>query len=305
MSVAFHARDTEDFPAFEVKGEVVDFQDALRVVHGQIPDAKAHVLKFRGLFVERQNDFASHHQFRHVVGTDFGDLIRAHASAVAHNRGAVADTFDFVQLVGNENNRVPVGAEFLQLYEQLVSFLRRQYGGRLVENQDVGAAVQGFQDFHFLLDADGDFLHFRRHVNVKIVLLGNAAGLLHGLFHVDEKSVFRLRAQYDILRDRQRRHQHKVLMYHADTLADGVHGRFNCRLLSVEDNLPGIGGFNAEQDFHQRGFSRAVFPQKGVNLAFFQGQTDILVSDDSVAVNFHDVLHLQDILLRHIAFPSL
>ena len=49
--------------------------------------------------------------------------------------------------------------------EQLLRLLRRQHGGRLVEDQDVGAAVERLQDLHPLLLADGDVLDLRGRVD--------------------------------------------------------------------------------------------------------------------------------------------
>ena len=49
---------------------------------------------------------------------------------------------------------LPCSIRLLDDLEQLVRLLRRQHGGRLVEDEDVGAAVERLQDLDALLLAD-------------------------------------------------------------------------------------------------------------------------------------------------------
>ena len=57
---------------------------------------------------------------------------------------------------------------------QLVDFLGRQHGGRLVENQDLVVPVQHFQNFRALLHTDGDVLDQRVRIDPQAVFLATA-----------------------------------------------------------------------------------------------------------------------------------
>ena len=48
--------------------------------------------------------------------------------------------------------------ELAQVVEQLVDLLRHQHGGRLVEDDDLGAAVEHLEDLDALAGADAELL---------------------------------------------------------------------------------------------------------------------------------------------------
>ena len=70
------------------------------------------------------------------------------------HRDLVADGHHLVELVRDEDHGCAVGNELLEVLEQLVDLLRNQHGGRLVEDQDLGAAVQHLEDLDPLALAD-------------------------------------------------------------------------------------------------------------------------------------------------------
>ena len=60
---------------------------------------------------------------------------------------------------------LPVRLEAPHDREELVRLLRREHRGRLVEDEEVGAAVERLQDLDALLLADGDVADARRRVD--------------------------------------------------------------------------------------------------------------------------------------------
>ena len=74
----------------------------------------------------------------------------ARHEAVAQDRDAVRDGQHLVQLVADEDRRPARGAQLADDPEQPSGLLGRQDGGRLVEDQDAGAAVQRAQDLDSL-----------------------------------------------------------------------------------------------------------------------------------------------------------
>ena len=76
--------------------------------------------------------------------------------AAPQDRDPVGDLEHLVQLVADEDDRRALLLEALDDPEQLARLLRGQHGGRLVEDQDLGAAVEGLQDLDALLLPDAD-----------------------------------------------------------------------------------------------------------------------------------------------------
>src|SRR3712207_9320237 len=85
-----------------------------------------------------------------------GGLHRLDHLAVADDGDAVRDAQEFAQLVGYEDDGEAVVDELLQDGEKVLRLLRGEDGGRLVEDEDAGLAVEGLQDLDPLLLAHGE-----------------------------------------------------------------------------------------------------------------------------------------------------
>jgi hypothetical protein len=61
----------------------------------------------------------------------------------------------------------------------------------------------------------------------------------------------------------------------------------------MEEQFPGVGLVAAGEDRHEGGFSRAIFPEEGVNVVRVGGEGDVFVGDDR-AEAFGDVLEAEE-----------
>ena len=86
-----------------------------------------------------------------------------------------------------------------------------------------------------------------------------------------------------------------MLVDHADAQIVGIVGVVDLDLLPVLADLALLRLIQPEKHAHERGLSRAVFTQKGVDLAFFQLQRDVVVGNDA-GEPFGDIQHLDRIL---------
>jgi len=84
-------------------------------------------------------------------------------------------------------------------------------------------------------------------------------------------------AEHEIVDHLERQKDQRVLMQHADTVTDRIDGRTDAGWLAVEDDLAGIGGLEPGQNFHQRGFARAVFAEQAVQRAGLDCQRDAVI----------------------------
>ena len=86
-----------------------------------------------------------------------------------------------------------------------------------------------------------------------------------------------LDAERDILRDREDRHKHEVLVHHADAGRDRVLRRVEARRLAIYINRALVGLDQPEQDVHQRALPRSVLTEQGVHLARGHREADPVV----------------------------
>ena len=234
-------------------------------------------------------------------------IILASPSSVAPSRGTVSiflpapqhrdpvgDLEHLVQLVADEDDRRAALLQALDDSEQLARLLRRQHGGRLVEDQDVGAAVERLQDLDALLPADADALDLRGRVDREAVLRRDLAHALDRLAVVEQHArLGRLDLEHDVLGDRHHRDQHEVLVHHPDPAVDRVLGRAEHDLLAVEQDLALVGPVEAVEDVHQRRLARAVLAEEREHLALAQVEIDLVVRDDP-GEPLRDAPHLED-----------
>ena len=100
--------------------------------------------------------------------------------------------------------------------EEVVGLLGREDGGRLVEDQEVGAAVERLQDLDALALAHAEIGDARVGVDLEVVLAPEPRELGAGARQPGPEPEAALDAEHDVLQDRERLHQHEVLVHHAD-----------------------------------------------------------------------------------------
>ena len=127
----------------------------------------------------------------------------------------------------------------------------------------------------------GQVLDQRVRVHVKAVAVGEVAYVAPCLAPVEEAGpVGLLDAERDVLRDREDRHQHEVLVHHADAGRDRVFGRAEPRRLAVDEDLALVGLRQPVQDVHQRGLPRSVLAEQGVDLPRGHREADLVVGHE-------------------------
>ena len=154
-----------------------------------------------------------------------------------------------------------------RLREQLVDLLRDQHRGRLVQDEDAGAAVEHLEDLDALPVADAELLDQPVGLHAQPVRVGDLLDPAGGGAGVEPAEGARLRAEHHVLQDGQVVGQHEVLVDHADAGGDRL-GR------GVEADLPPVDGdgalvrlLHAVEDLHQGRLAGAVLPDDGVHRA--------------------------------------
>ena len=85
--------------------------------------------------------------------------------------------------------------------EQRVGLRRREHGGGLVEDEDIGAAIERFENFDALLQADGEIADGRIHVDLEAVIPRQPRKLRAHLRFADAQQGAAFGAEHHVLDD--------------------------------------------------------------------------------------------------------
>ena len=207
---------------------------------------------------------APDHQLGELLARGLGGAALRHHRAVAHHVDRVGQRHDLAQLVRDQDHRGAAVAQRAQDVEQLVGLLRRQHRGRLVEDQDAGAAIQRLQDLDALLLADRQVADQRVRVDAQRVFAAEPLDLGARGPRLCSQQRARLGAEHDVLQHREGVDQHEVLVHHADAGVDRVARVADRDRLAVDEDLAAVGLVEAVQDAHQRRLAGAVLADDAV-----------------------------------------
>ena len=241
-------------------------------------------------------DIAADHHAGKLRLVGLGDVDGADVLALAQDGAAVSDRHDLVELMGNEEDGLSLGRQILHDLEELFDLLRRQNGRRLVEDEDLIVAIEHLEDLGALLHADRDVLDQCIGVNVQAVALGELQHLLARVHLLQKAALVRLDAEDDIVENREALDELEMLVHHADAQCICIVGVVDLDLNTVFLDGAFLRLIQAEEHTHERGFSRAVFAEQGVNLTVLQLERDVIICDDAGEA-FGDIQHLNRIRL--------
>ena len=162
--------------------------------------------------------------------------------------------------------------------EERLGLLRRQHGGRLVEDEDAGVAVERLQDLDPLALADGEV----GDAGVGVDLEAEAARrgrAMRARGVAEAEAPERAGAEHDVLEHGEVVGEGEVLVHHADAGRERG-ARLAGRERAAHD-LDGarVGDVVAEEDVHQRRLAGAVLAEKRDDLALVQGEADAVVGE--------------------------
>ena len=173
----------------------------------------------------------------------FGDQ-----TARAQHGDAMRDTHHLAQFVTDEDDRQALFDHLAERFEKRLALLRRQHGGRLVEDQNAGAAIQGLQDLNALTLADGQARYRPVGLHRQPETLGDGKQLPARGGTPGKRLPQGLRPHQHVLKNGEVVGQRKMLMHHAD--AGRQRGRRIAfrQGLTVDHDIARIGHVMAEQN---------------------------------------------------------
>ncbi len=206
-----------------------------------------------------------------------------HATAADH-RDPVGDGLDLTELVGDEHDRLAVSLSAPHDVEQFIGLLRRQHGGRLVEDEQVDIPSQCLDDLDSLLDADGQVLDHRVRVDRQPVAARHLEDEFAGGTVVQEaQESTRTFSTPSITFSATVNTGTSMKCWWTMPMPAAIAslGRWIFGGDAVNEDLALIRLEQPVEDVHQRRLARAVLAEQGVDLARFDGQVDVVVGDES------------------------
>ena len=275
---ACNARNTQDLAGIGLEGSMGQHLTAFLVDDGDVLHIQLQPGIDRIGTLNVQHDLFAHHHLRQAHFGGVAGVDRTHILTLAQHRHTVRQGEHLIELMGDDDNGVALLAHVAQHLEELLSFLWGQNGRRLVQDQDMGAAVEHLDDFNRLLLADGHLIDLAVQVQFKTVLVQQLLDVsLDGL---QIQSELARQTEDDVFRRSQHIHQLEMLMNHTDAQIKGVFGRADDHFPALDVDMARIREVNAGQHVHQGRFARAVFAQHRKDFALADGHGDILIGDD-------------------------
>ena len=289
LPVALNGGDAEYLPGPDGKRNSVDGDKPAVSAHDKIIRAYKLLAGRAGLFKAFIKHRPAHHHGRKAALRHVGGVFHADEPPLAHHTHSVRYRHDLIQLVRYYNDGHAVLLHDLANdLKKLFRFLRREHRRRLVQYQDVSAAVQRFQNLHALLKADAHFPDNCRGIHQQAVFFRKLScrGLRRPVVKQDAQ-LLRLTAEHDILRRRERRHEHEVLVHHADAKLYRPSGAELVQLSAAYEHLPVRRLVYAVENVHQRGFPRAVLPDERKHLTAPYVQRYVVICENAGKFHAH------------------
>ena len=137
LTVAGDTGNADDLAGPEIETDLLDPGHAGPVDDGQVFDLEQGIARRGGRLLHAQQDLAADHHFGQLFLGGLRRRLGADHGAGAHDRHPVGHVHDLLQLVGDQQDRLTLFLEAAQNAEEVVGLLRRQDGGRLVEDQSL------------------------------------------------------------------------------------------------------------------------------------------------------------------------
>ena len=299
LAVGVDAGEPDDLASADGEADVANGLEPAVVVHVEVLDLEQRLPGMRGGLVDAKQHLASDHHPREPFLRRALRRNRVDELAAPQRRDPVGDLEHLVELVRDEDDRLALLLERTDDLEELLRLLRGQDGRRLVEHEDLGAAIQRLQDLDALLLADRDPVDARVGIDGEPVarrqLLDAAVG--GGVVEQDAGAAG-LRGEHDVLGHRHHRDEHEVLVHHPDSVLDRGLGRAQVDRSAVEQDPPLVRRVEPVEDVHQRRLAGAVLPEERVHFARQQIEVDVVVGEHS-REPLRDPLEREDWCLSH------
>ena len=200
----------------------------------EISDFENRFSRMGRLLVHDQLDGSSDHHATQFFRRRVADIDRADALAFAQDRNPVSYFHDLIELMGNEQDRLPLFGQILHDLHEFFNFLRCQYCRRLIEDQDVIVPVEHLENLGSLLHAYGDILDLRIRIYRKAIALAELHDFLSGFLLLQDAMLRGFYTEHDVFKNGEYLDQLEVLMNHANAISIGIIRIIDLHFFSIQ-----------------------------------------------------------------------
>src|SRR5664280_1662620 len=266
LTVPLDAGNANDLAGAHFNGHVVQPRPVFAVTAIETLRAEYSFPGFLWLAPRCEQDLSAYHLASQILFREFGRSGRTNDLAAPHDGHAIAQGQDFVEPVGNKDDRVPFVSETSQFGEQLRDLLRRQNCRRLVQNKHGDIPVQQFENLDLLARSYRNIPYDCVRIQVELKLLDLLAHRFTRPVSVDcPEGSDGLGAQKDVRQDAVHRDQQHFQVYHANPGSNRLTWRPDLDHCPPEKDLARVCAFEAVEHLHQRALSSPVLADDRVD----------------------------------------
>ena len=151
LPVAGDSGDGEDLARANGEGHALDRLLAAVSLRREVVNLEHDLVTWLARGSDSALELPPHHQGRQRLRGGVGGRDRPDRAPGPENRDPIGHRLHLVQLVRDEDDRPALVRHRPHGREERLGFLRREHGGRLVEDQHARLAVKRLQDLHALL----------------------------------------------------------------------------------------------------------------------------------------------------------
>ena len=284
LAVALHTGDAHDLAPVHAERHVLEQgTSTFGPGDGEAVDGEGDLVGHRRVPRLRGRELAADHQLGQLAGGHRADVVDlGHRLAGADDGDGVGHAEHLVELVGDEDHGVAPRRELAQRREQLVDLLGDEHGGRLVEDDDAGAAVQHLEDLDPLaldrrrgrpMRASGDTSRpnsaERSPICLRALRMSSRTALPGSSPRTTFSQTVRLSASMKCW---------KTIPIPSSMAS---RGEWNWRSTPLTTMRAFIGPVRAVEGLHQRRLAGAVLAHDGVDGAGAHGEVDAVVGHDA------------------------
>ena len=186
----------------------------------------------------------------------------------------------------------------------MLHFFLGEGGGGLVEDDDLGIIGDSLGNLHHLPLGNGHGAHDPVGIDLNSQLVKHLQGVLIHLALVDHDAAhLGVAAKPEVIHDRALERLVELLVHHGYAILQCFLGAFKIDFLAIQIDVAAVFGIDAEEAFHQRGFTGAIFTHQGMDSAPFHRQGDVIQGLDAGEC-FGNVRHLEQDIVLHIFLSS-
>ncbi len=222
-------------------------------------------------------------------------VLRRDDPTLPHDGDTIGGVEHFPKLVCDEDDGSAARGQRSHRPEQFTRFLRREHRRRFVQDENLGLSEQCLEDLDALSEAHREAADDRVGVEIDPETPAEFGRLpLRGLAVEPVEGQDRLRAQNDVLRDRERRRELEVLVDHADPGRDGLGRSGESDRGAAHQHLAGGARQKAIENVHEGRLAGPVLPDEGVDLTGPDSERRI-VDCDEVSEMLDDGAHRDEL----------